>query len=299
MNELERLLYQWRKIWSNTSFFEQIDSKDELLSIYLKYIPKNGLILEGGAGYGRLVFILSQLGYKIVGVELVKECVETVKKIYPEIDLRQGDVNKLDFPESYFDTYISIGVIEHFIEGPYQALKEMFRVLKKGGVAIVFVPAYNYLRQIKYTLRDSIGRLIKENSFFRWLFGRKKIVYNIMKSKQVFFQQKKLAKQEVAKGKYASFGIDPEKGVLFFEYRYKRNVLERELTENGFQILNSFPVCYESGLIEDLGQFVTQNFSLKEGLKSSLNLFGKFLNIIFKKISAHFHNHGYLVIAQK
>lgn len=301
MREEERLKYQWSEIWGKTSLSEQLSgcSKDELLPIYLKYLPKDGLILEGGAGYGRLVISLSQLGYKIIGVELIQKCVEMAKKEYPKIDMRQGDVNKLDFPDEHFSAYISMGVIEHFLEGPARALKEMYRVLKSNGIAIVCVPAFNWLRKIKYPLRNSLRSLMGESSFFRSLLGKKRIICDRQPARKNFLEQNKISAREVAKGKHASFGIDPEKGILFLEYRYPKNQLEKELKENGFEILESLPISHASGLVEDLGRLVSKNFTLSKGQATPLNLFGRFLNWFFKRLNAHIHNHLYVCVAQK
>jgi len=300
MKEEEKLEYQWSEIWGKTSLSEQLAGcgKDELLPIYLKWLPKDGLILEGGAGYGRLVIFLSELGYKIVGVELIRKCVKSVKEKYPTIDMRQGDVNLLDFSNNYFDAYISHGVIEHFIVGPARALKEMCRVLKPGGLAFVSVPAYNWLRKIKYPLKDLFKEL-KENAFLRRLVGKKRILYDRRRARESLLEEKKISSKEVAKGKYASFGIVPEKGILFFEYRYSKGQLEKELKENGFEILESLPISHEPGLVEDLGRIVTKNFLLKEGQGSPLSLFGKFLNQVLKKMNPHIHNHLYFCVARK
>ena len=56
----------------------------------------------------------------------------------------QGDILDLKYPDAHFDAYISQGVIEHFEEGPQQALNEAWRVLKPDGLAFITVPYLNW-----------------------------------------------------------------------------------------------------------------------------------------------------------
>lgn len=44
-----------------------------------------------------------------------------------------GDAHNLEYPENYFDLVISIAVFEH-LHSPWTAIKEVSRVLKKGGL---------------------------------------------------------------------------------------------------------------------------------------------------------------------
>lgn len=88
------------------------------LGILKKYVPdKRGRILEGGCGYGRIVYCMHVHGYESVGIDSAKETVERTKKLFPELDVRAGDISNLQFPDNYFTVYWSIGVIEHLWQG--------------------------------------------------------------------------------------------------------------------------------------------------------------------------------------
>lgn len=63
-----------------------------------------------------------------------------------DIEERDGDVDYLcsvesmdPVPDEYFDSAICINVLEH-IPNPYAAVREIARILKPGGVLIVFTP---------------------------------------------------------------------------------------------------------------------------------------------------------------
>ncbi len=63
-----------------------------------------------------------------------------------DIDVKVGNVDNLPIDGSSVDLYLSMGVIEHFEEGPQKSLEEAYRVLKAGGKMILSVPYQNYYR---------------------------------------------------------------------------------------------------------------------------------------------------------
>ena len=119
-----------------------------------KYLPdKNSRILEGGCGDGRLVDAMKYWGYEVVGVDFAATTVEKINKAMPDLDVRYGDVRKLDFENEYFDGYWSLGVIEHFWEGYQPILSEMKRVVKPGGYVFISFPAISIMDKIQIHLR--------------------------------------------------------------------------------------------------------------------------------------------------
>jgi SAM-dependent methyltransferase len=69
-----------------------------------------------------------------------------------------GDVRALPFCDASFDAIYSMGTIEHFDETE-QAVREMARVLKPGGRAIIGVPNRHdpFLRPLLSTLMQAVG----------------------------------------------------------------------------------------------------------------------------------------------
>jgi SAM-dependent methyltransferase len=59
--------------------------------------------------------------------------------LFPREDWRGIDITKIDFDDNYFDFLICNHVLEH-VPDHLQALKEISRVLKKNGVAILQTP---------------------------------------------------------------------------------------------------------------------------------------------------------------
>lgn len=57
------------------------------------------------------------------------------------IIIKKEDVTNLSFPPSYFDRVTAISTIEHIPEnGDIKAIKEIYRVLKNDGIAVISVP---------------------------------------------------------------------------------------------------------------------------------------------------------------
>jgi len=117
--------------------------------VVTQYLPREGRILEAGCGLGQYVIALRARGFDTEGIEWAGMTVEVVKKIYPDLPIRQGDVISLDVPDGYYSGYISLGVVEHRQKGPEPFLVEAHRVLCADGVALVSVPYFNLLRRLK------------------------------------------------------------------------------------------------------------------------------------------------------
>ncbi len=68
-------------------------------------------------------------------------CGDIEPKAYSHISqpVRKLDIINIDLPSDYFDIVICNHVLEH-IEDDIKAMKELFRVLKKGGLAVLLVP---------------------------------------------------------------------------------------------------------------------------------------------------------------
>jgi len=111
--------------------------------------PEHGPILEGGCGLGKKVEVLCFCGFQCIGVDYARETVKIINENIPELDIRIGDIRKLDFPKSYFAGYWSIGVIEHFWLGYDDIADEMHRVIKPGGYLFLSFPYMSWWRKIK------------------------------------------------------------------------------------------------------------------------------------------------------
>lgn len=101
-----------------------------------------GNILDIGCGPGIMVDYLARKGFKVYGVDISEEMIGQCKAKFSgtgSAHFSVGKIEKLDFPDSFFDVVICMGVVE-YIDDDTAAISEMARVLKPGGVAIITLP---------------------------------------------------------------------------------------------------------------------------------------------------------------
>ncbi|MHA1381404.1 MAG: class I SAM-dependent methyltransferase [Candidatus Helarchaeota archaeon] len=160
--------------------------------IIKKYIdPKDGPILEGGCGIGSKVEALRLNKFACIGVDYAKKTIKILNKEIPELDIRYGDVRKLDFPDNYFTGYLSIGVIEHFRRGYSDIADEMFRVLKPGNFLFLAFPFMSFFRKIKAKL--GFYRKFKDrniSNFYQYAFDKNEVIGFFEKKGFKFIQRK-------------------------------------------------------------------------------------------------------------
>jgi SAM-dependent methyltransferase len=147
-------------------------SSDQLGTVMLQAMSRHGLHLEAGCGAGYWVAALRQRGFNIEGIEYARDLVELVHAANPELPVREGNALHIDSPDNHYDTYISIGVVEHRFEGPEPFLSEAYRVLKPGGKILISVPFFGPIRKLKSRL-SMYDRKPPELPFFQYGFSSK------------------------------------------------------------------------------------------------------------------------------
>jgi SAM-dependent methyltransferase len=293
----EEIVYQWQKKWSGQDIQQAIENcKKEVVCLpyFLKYLPKEGFILEAGCGLGQWVVYLGWLGYHMIGVEIVPDCVQMCKTHFPEINIHVADVRNLPFPNSYFSGYISIGVIEHMIEGPENTLKEMKRVLKPNGIAIITVPSYNYFLRFWYPIREIFIKIFRYNNIIRKILGKPLLLGN----KQFLVKKLFEIKKHTRKNFWSVIGVDSQQGPMFIEYKYKKNQIDKILKSFNFEILESVPVYHPYVFSDTFGNIFFKKNSVEKNVVTQLNFVGKIVHWIFRQFGPHFFNYLYLYVVR-
>lgn len=170
----------WRRIWSETDIreYNKVDPDDVLTKTLLRYLPKEGKTLEAGCGTGKWILFLNRMGYHVEGIDNEKMVIRKLKGMYKDIPVKMGDVKRLDYTDDSLDAYISLGVVEHFEEGPLEPLREAHRVLKRNGVIILSVPYASLTQRIVYKIHKR--EILKRDVFYQYYFSRGEII-NFMK----------------------------------------------------------------------------------------------------------------------
>jgi ubiquinone/menaquinone biosynthesis C-methylase UbiE len=102
----------------------------------------NGKVLDVGCGPGVMVEDLTDLGCKVCAVDaaprMVEECYRRFGHL-PQVHCSVGCATALNFPDESFDAVLCMGVIDR-IQAYELALKEMARVINKGGTLVLSFP---------------------------------------------------------------------------------------------------------------------------------------------------------------
>lgn len=111
----------------------------------LKLYNLKDSLLDVGCGSGNLIIQVAKKypSLDLIGVDLSSEILELAKKKAVENNLNEkivfkiGSVENLPFPDKSVDFILSTLSLHHW-KIPKQAFEEIFRVLKDGGVLLIF-----------------------------------------------------------------------------------------------------------------------------------------------------------------
>jgi ubiquinone/menaquinone biosynthesis C-methylase UbiE len=106
-------------------------------------VPANCLTLDVGCGTGSNLMALASAGLHAIGLDRSVYALHLIKS-KAGIPLLAGDLNYLPVKTESVGLVIAMDILEH-LEGDAEAILESYRVLTKGGILIVTVPAFKSL----------------------------------------------------------------------------------------------------------------------------------------------------------
>ncbi len=136
--------------------------------------------------------------------------IKKIKLSGSNIKIEKGNILDIKYPNNYFDVIISLGVVEHFKEGPQGALDEMRRVLRKNGYLIITIPTQNFIRRLFINHIKNIFVLLNKINGCKMVFGEYRFTKN--KFKKILlrngFQIVEIAADDFKKPKSMGFYMD-------------------------------------------------------------------------------------------
>jgi len=116
--------------------------------------------------YGGLVKNLNN--YEKRNIQLLEydhSMITKAKKLFPDLQIQQGDIRKLPYEDKYFDLVADFSTIDHIPEQDISTtLKEYLRVTKDGGyILLICWFAYN-----KKNVISNLDKWNPSNQYFLW-----------------------------------------------------------------------------------------------------------------------------------
>lgn len=127
-------------------------------------------ILDVGCGTGANLELLAEYG-RAEGVDVSPAALAFCRE-RGLTNVRQGEAEKLPYADGEFDLVTALDVVEH-LDDDVAGLREMRRVLRPGGRALLFVPAFMFLWGVqddvshhrrRYTL-PNLRRVLREAGY--------------------------------------------------------------------------------------------------------------------------------------
>jgi len=261
---------------------------DELWPVVQSLFKPGCSILEAGAGSGRWIKFLNDRGYRAQGIELNRRDVDRFHETYPLLKLEYGDVRQLPYDDQTFDAVMSLGVLEHLIDGPGKAPNEMHRVLKQGGIVVYTVPHANIMFLLEKVI-DPVKYWLLGRNIIRSLFRKKLIHYT---------RHDELARIAAIKGRInpnlpVKYLYNSSIGTDFYEYRFNREQAAKTMTDAGL-VVDGICLLYNKDRIFQVFGRLVGSYDGRSPVR--LNLLGKFIKLALPKT---WTAHMVLVVARR
>ena len=177
------------------------------LDKYLK--NKKGSSLDIGCAFGIFTEFMKKKGFDSYGIDMDKNLIGFAKE-HGTAKYKYHAAENLPFKDNKFDVVLLFAVLEHVVDRG-NALREINRVLKKDGIAIIIVPntwSYFYFRSlVTFALRGKKAwkNVHYQQNYFYW----EHLLNNYLRIKDVrpvlsipFFEPKLIKNSRLAKFEY-------------------------------------------------------------------------------------------------
>lgn len=228
-NLLNKATYARGDVLEHYQYLDALFVPEKVLFEKLSPTIKDKKILDIGIGAGRTTKHLLQISTDYTGIDYVSEFAEETAKKYPDSKILLGDArNLIEFEDRSFDFVLfSFNGLDYVLsEDRLKALKEIYRVLKKGG--IFMFSSHN--RDYKYFTKLPWQRKIEFDA--RFLRFSLYCLYHLPK-------HLKMKKHEIHTDEYALVN-DPDHRFSLLHYYISIDKQARQLASVGFSGIEAY-----------------------------------------------------------
>ncbi|NIM19429.1 MAG: methyltransferase domain-containing protein [Candidatus Latescibacteria bacterium] len=260
----------FEKSFMQTPLEQQIARCDgyELVPLFERWLPDNQPILEAGCGSGRWVGWFLKHGWEAAGLDWSEALCARARENLPAARFESGDIRAMPFADGEFGVVVSLGSVEHALEGPEPALREFYRVLRPGGIGIISVPFNGPVRKTMRYLRWPAHRA-KAIPWLRRAFGKPGWNGRSLRDAK---------RQSAVAADWTAVYRCGEQGWHFYEYHFAKVQMRSFISRTGFQIIEEFVAIADEGVLQNFGR-IAGRFHISEG-RVRLSPIGKLLRML-------------------
>lgn len=157
------------------------------VDLILKYIPsaKDVHILDIGCGNGKMLgYLQNKTGAFIHGFDYSEQAIKTASKTYIEnADFKKGIIGKVQYPDNFFDTVISMDTI-YFADNISSFVSDIKKWMKPDGVFFIGYQEGDVMPKTECAESTAIAKALAENCMSYEFTDITFDTYNMLKRKR-------------------------------------------------------------------------------------------------------------------
>jgi ubiquinone/menaquinone biosynthesis C-methylase UbiE len=164
----------WMARWYTSTTGKDMEQFQKLAREIAAELPPGSKILEVAPGPGFLSIELARTGnFEVTGLDISKTFVEIARanaaREGVKVDFQRGNASAMPFEHGTFDRVICRAAFKNFAE-PVEALREMRRVLKPGGKALILDLRKDAPMSVIEEHVDQMHLSLPSSVFTKWTF---------------------------------------------------------------------------------------------------------------------------------
>jgi ubiquinone/menaquinone biosynthesis C-methylase UbiE len=126
--------------WLLLALAQSADRAETEVAFVAERLSAGARVLDVPCGTGRISVPLAERGFAVSGLDISNRVLEAARAAAPELDLRQGDMRELPWPDASFDAVLNLWTAFGYFETQDEderVLAEAARVLVPGGIFVI------------------------------------------------------------------------------------------------------------------------------------------------------------------